>query len=154
MPKSEDFEEGVSTCIEQAILGRYTTTGMSRLISHYVNIGLATFLEFDFRKVLETRFMLDFLADVRVDELREEREQRRKWTYDRAFSDATRCFRGSGFLVNCKDLTYFNGNNYVWQFIELGLRNPQQLMVDLFESGKTDPLNPVHKTFLQFAANM
>ena len=152
LPGSERFEEGLAVCVEQALTGQYRTRALWRALSHYVNIGLATFLDYDFRKVLETRWRLNFLAESRADEPQAEQRLRYEAAYARAFDEARRCFRGFGELISGKDLLYLTGNTQAWIYIERHLNQPEWLWRSLFQSGKTDPENPYHRQLLQLDA--
>lgn len=149
LPGSERFEEGLAVCVEQALTGQYRTRALWRALSHYVNIGLATFLDYDFRKVLETRWRLNFLAESRADEPQAEQRLRYEAAYARAFDEARRCFRGFGELISGKDLLYLTGNTQAWIYIERHLNQSEWLWRNLFERGKTDPENPKHMRMLQ-----
>lgn len=152
LPGVERFEEGLAICVEQALEGQYRTRGLWRALSHYVNIGLATFLHYDFRKVLEVRMQLNFLAEGDQNEPQAERRLRYEQAYTRAFDEAKRCFRGFGELISGRDLLYLTGNTQAWLYIEHHLRQPEELWRNLFQSGKTDPENPYHRQLLQLDA--
>lgn len=135
-PGRHGADEGLATCVEQALRGESRVIG----IDHYINLGLATFAEMDFRQVFETAREIEILAGAKKDESLEERLERRKKAENAAFSAARRCFRGTGVLPNCKDLIYFNGSQQVWKFIEEHI-DDYDLLETLFLSGKTDFLD-------------
>ena len=128
MPGSESFEEGVAKSVEQAINGKYEDSG----IDHYINIGLATFKGKNFREIFNIQCMLKELAGVKTDSV---------------FNAVQRCFRGTGELVNNKDLAYYNGANRVWKYIEEHLDDPE-LFDHLFLTGKSDYQDPEQEQLL------
>lgn len=71
---------------------------------YYINIGLAHFCGWDFRKIYE----FDESEDKRL-----------------SFSRAMRCFRGTGELTNYKDLAYYTGAETVWRYIERHIDDPR-----------------------------
>lgn len=150
MPEYEAFDEGVAKCVENAL--RYKC-GMEALggIDHYVNIGLAYFGGRNFREVFEIRWRMFYLDDKTKG--RSTRERREK-AQELAFAQTARAFRGTGYLPNCKDLVYFNGSTQVWQYIEsLGGDYPR-LREELFETGKTDVTNKMHRLVLELNRKM
>ncbi len=116
LPKNMDFDEGVAKCVEQAINGKYEDSG----IDHYLNIGMATYLNKNFREVYDIQNLMKSLMHV---------------SNEKVITDVQRCFRGTGELPNNKDLTYYNGANQVWKYIEDHIDDPE-LMDNLFLSGK------------------
>lgn len=137
MPGNETWDEGVAKCVEQAIAGRYQDSG----IDHYINIGLATFKDKNFREVFDISTALKFLAGAKPDETDIERAERLQKIRLTSFNAVQRCFRGTGELVNNKDLAYYNGANQVWQYIEEHIDDPD-LMDHLFLDGKTVATDP------------
>lgn len=129
MPDTEEFEEGVAKAVEQAINGKFDPFDSG--IDHYINIGLATFKNKNFREVYNIQSKLKQLTGGDVDTV---------------FVRVQRCFRGTGELPNNKDLIYYNGANRVWQYIENHIDDPE-LFDTLFLTGKTDYLNPEHERF-------
>ena len=121
-PDNETFDEGVAKCVEQAINGEYEDSG----VEHYINIGLATFKGKNFREVYEIQQTINDLIGQP----------------DKALiNKVQRCFRGTGELVNNKDLAYYNGATKVWQYIEEHIDDPE-LFDNLFLAGKLDITNP------------
>lgn len=120
-------------------------------IDHYVNIGLAYFGGRNFREVFEIRWRMFYLGDkTKGHSTRERREK----AQELAFAQTARAFRGTGYLPNCKDLVYFNGSTQVWQYIEsLGGDYPR-LREELFETGKTDVTNKMHRLALELNRKM
>lgn len=137
LPGNEEWDEGVAKCVEQAIAGKYQDSG----IDHYINIGLATFKGKNFREVFDIGTMLKFLTDAKPDETDAERAERLEKIRTTNFNPVQRCFRGTGELVNNKDLAYYNGANKVWQYIEEHIDDPA-LMDHLFLDGKTVATDP------------
>lgn len=122
MPGGEEFDEGIAKSVEQAINGKYEDSG----IDHYLNIGLATFKGKNFREVYDIQCKLKQLTGSKT---------------DKVFNAVQRCFRGTGELVNNKDLVYYNGANNVWKYIEEHIDDPE-LFDHLFLTGKTNYEDP------------
>lgn len=124
-PNNETFDEGVAKCVEQALAGKYTDSG----IDHYINIGLATFMGKNFREVYDIQHTINDLGGKSSKTL---------------LNSVQRCFRGTGELVNNKDLAYYNGSEMVWKYIENHIDDPE-LFDNLFLTGKLDITNPEHE---------
>ena len=124
-PDNETFDEGVAKCVEQALAGKYTDSG----IDHYINIGLATFMGKNFREVYDIQHTINDLGGKPSKTL---------------INSVQRCFRGTGELVNNKDLAYYNGSEMVWKYIENHIDDPE-LFDNLFLTGKLDIANPEHE---------
>lgn len=118
LPGNATFDEGVAKCMEQAISGKYEDSG----IDHYINIGLATFKNKNFREIFDIQNQLKKLSGQKNTTV---------------LNAVQRCFRGTGELPNNKDLAYYNGANMVWQYIEGHIDDPE-LMDNLFLSGKAN----------------
>ena len=118
LPNREAFEEGIAGCMEQALKGEYEDFG----VDHYINIGLATFADLNFREVYDFQMNLKKLKGEDT---------------SRVLNAVQRCFRGTGELPNNKDLAYYNGVNRVWKYIEKHIDDPE-LFDSLLLSGKTD----------------
>ena len=113
------FEEGLATAVQHTIEEKYAPVGHM----HYVSIGLATFYHMNFRQVYEIQYRIhDLLGDSNK---------------LRCFDSVQRTFRGTGQLVNNKDLAYFEGNKKVWKYIEENI-DKESLIEDLWNVGKTD----------------
>lgn len=145
MPGYLEFEEGVTSCLEKALNGKRGAQALAGL-DHYVNIGLATFGQRNFREVFEIRWRLLYLAETDRPLTRRERREKAE---ELAFSQTMRAFRGTGYLPNYKDLVYYNGSVKVWQYIQQMGGNYEGLMRDLFEMGKTDITNEQHLLALE-----
>ena len=121
-PDNETFDEGVAKCVEQALAGKYTDSG----VDHYINIGLATFMGKNFREIYDIQHTINDLSGQPSKTL---------------INSVQRCFRGTGELVNNKDLAYYNGSEMVWKYIEDHIDDPE-LFDHLFLTGKLDITNP------------
>ena len=86
LPDYESFEEGLATACEQVIRGVFYYPGES----HYLSIGLSTFLNYNFREVYEVRCAIDALSHT--------------LNKQQCFDSVQRSFRGTGILTNNKDL--------------------------------------------------
>ncbi len=121
-------DEGIAECVEQALKGEYEDFG----VDHYINIGLATFKNKNFREVYEIQKDLKSLTGE---------------DDSKVLNAVQRCFRGTGELPNNKDLAYYNGVNRVWCYIEEHLDDPE-LFDSLFLSGKADIENPAQESLV------
>lgn len=145
LPGSEEFEEGLATCVEQALAGVYAPSRMER----YIGIGLAHFRNLNFRDTFEVMWRLDYLSRVLPNLMSDtEKAALEESCKQRNFNETQRIFRGTGELVNFKDLMYYRGNIQVWQYIESHLDDPEQLLADLFLTGKINALDPRQKKFV------
>lgn len=145
MPDYETFEEGVATCAEGAFLDTYELTRPDR----YVNIGLASLQGRDFREVFELQCALTYLGNVNPKATAEERQQYFQKVQHQTFNEVRRAFRGTGDLPNHKDLCYTAGSLLVWQLIEENIdERPHELFRWLFQSGKTNWLNPEQRQII------
>lgn len=146
LPGYLEFEEGVACCTEMAIRGKARDVGFA----HYTNIGLAFFKHKDFREVFEIRCRLNYLSGVKPGETPETKQQRWEKARNTAFAQTARCFRGTGELVNFKDLAYYNGTEKALCFISDHLDQPKELMKWLFLSGKIDATNETHRQLSEY----
>lgn len=126
LPGYAAFEEGLATAVADSVNGQYHLPGQL----HYVSIGLATLLRKNFRETFEIQVRLERLSGG-VSE-------------SQCFDSVQRAFRGTGELPNNKDLIYLIGNNLVWEFIENHISAPKTLLHQLFETGKSNPLDPTY----------
>ena len=124
-PDNETFDEGVAKCVEQALAGKYSDSG----VEHYINIGLATFKGKNFREVYDIQHTINDLSGKSSKTL---------------INSVQRCFRGTGELVNNKDLAYYNGSEMAWKYIEEHIDDPE-LFDNLFLTGKLDITNPEYE---------
>ncbi len=113
------FEEGLATAVQNTIEDKHDPVGYI----HYVSIGLATYYKMNFREVYEIQWRIhELLGDANK---------------QRCFDSVQRTFRGTGHLVNNKDLAYFEGNKKVWKYIEENI-DKETLIDDLWNFGKID----------------
>ena len=118
LPENETWDEGVAGCVEQGLKGEYKDFG----VDHYINIGLATFKDKNFREIYDIQMDLKHLTGA---------------DDSTVLRNVQRCFRGTGELPNNKDLAYYTGNEKVWKYIENHIDDPE-LFDNLFLTGKTD----------------
>ncbi len=145
LPGYEKIEEGLTSCVEQALAGCYSPSHMEL----YIGIGLAYFRQLNFRQVFEVLWRLHYLSKpLSVTSTHEECNHWKEQARDSAFNETQRIFRGTCKLVNCKDLMYYRGNVRLWRYIETHLDQPEQLFADLFLSGKTDILSLRQQNFV------
>lgn len=126
LPGYVAFEEGLATAVADCVNGKFRHPGQL----HYVSIGLATLLKKNFREVFEIQTRLEWLSGG--------------VSASQCFDSVQRAFRGTGELPNNKDLIYFTGNNLVWEFIENHISDQKTLLHLLFETGKSNPLDPTY----------
>lgn len=113
------FEEGMAIAIEQALSKKYSKSGQI----HYINVGLASLYGKNFREVFEIQKRLQLL----INGLNEEG----------CFNSVQRAFRGTGELVNNKDMAYYNGSVEAWKYIKKNIDSPY-FLDNIFNSGKTN----------------
>lgn len=129
LPDYEAFEEGVAKAADQAINHQYEDFGLL----HYTSIGLAFFLGKNFREVFEILIRIEHLIGGEP--------------AGRCFDSVQRTFRGTGELLNHKDLVYYNGATQVWKYIEEHL-NDVELMDQLLLCGKTNMNDKIHERMI------
>ena len=117
MPDYLSFEEGLARAVEQAILKEYNPSGYV----HYISLGLGLFYGYDFRRVYEIQWRLQGLS--------------KNGNKQQCFDSVQRAFRGTGEVVQLKDIAYFNGSLRAYKYITRNL-NSDTLFDDLFLSGK------------------
>ena len=125
-PGYEETEEGIAKIMEQGVTRKFQKSG----IIHYISIGLAHIMRYDFRKVFEIQKRLQGLSSGTPELL--------------VFNSVQRAFRGTGELSDNKDLVYFNGALRVWRYIAENIDSPD-LFDDLLLSAKTDFLSPLQR---------
>lgn len=136
LPGYAAFEEGLATAAAASVNGKFEYPGLL----HYVSIGLAVLLKKNFREVFEIQVRLERLSGG--------------GSPSQCFDSVQRAFRGTGELPNNKDLIYLNGNQLVWKFIESHINHPADLLHQLFEMGKSNPLDPTYAPlFSEFCKN-
>lgn len=134
-----DAEEGIAKAMEMAVLGKYQEAG----VGHYLTAGLAYFGQADFRQVFETNWRLKLLTAKKLD-LSEENIAKVR---SNAYNATQRIFRGTDKLPWFKDLSYFNGSQQIWQWIERNIGS-ETMMDDLILWAKTNPLDPRHQQLM------
>lgn len=127
-----DTEEGIAKAMEMAMMGKYQEAG----VDHYISAGLAFFGQKDFREVFDINWRLKVLTNKKVDVSDEAIKKARELAYDKT----QRIFRGTNQLPWFKDLSYFNGAQEVWRFIEKNVGS-EMLIDDLILGGKNDLFN-------------
>lgn len=156
-PGYDEAEEGITTACEYAIRGgKYAPPGLER----YVNIGLLYHFGdqgCDFRRVFEIRRDLEYLSQVDPHGSAEAKLRCLEQAKNKAFTEISRATRGTGVLVYCKDLIYFNGNQKILQYIESILNSGNEdskkwMMDNFFWAGKTDPLDEQQMKIARSAA--
>lgn len=124
MPDYLSFEEGLARAVEQAILKEYNPAGYV----HYISLGLGLFYCYDFRKVYEIQWRLQGLSG--------------NGNKQQCFDSVQRAFRGTGEVVQLKDVAYFNGSSRAYKYITKNL-NSDTLFDDLFLSGKINTFSKI-----------
>ena len=113
------FEEGLANAVQHSILHEKTSSGHL----HYVTLGLAAFYHMNFRQVYEIQWRIQKLLG--------------NANKQQCFDSVQRGFRGTGYLMNSKDLAYFVGYKKAWEFIADNI-DSCSLMDDLLGLGKID----------------
>lgn len=164
LPGSWAFTEGLARCLEQTLSaedGEICLTG----VDQYINVGLAYFEGWDFRKIFELRWRMIYLAGLRPEESDETREARYLAAREEAFAQAMECFRGALNTPNLHGTMSYAGQMKVWQYIAEKLCPEEKLWLDaearkvaeeellegLFRSGRIDPTNKLHQQTLHYA---
>lgn len=141
-----EFEEGLATAVEHALKWDAKISGTD----HYLVIGMAVLLGMNFRETFEACRDLSFLRKVKREDDAVTRALKMQRAENDAFRRVTRCFRGTGIVPLTKDLVYYNGQRKVWSYIESLIdKDPEKLWRNLFERGKTDPTNPLHRKVIK-----
>ena len=124
-------EEGIARAMEMAVKGDYQEAG----VQHYLTAGVAYFNNMSFRKAFETNWRMDVL-DGKNNFSEENIDKKRQIAY----RNTQRIFRGTDELPWFKDLSYFNGGQEIWKYIEENIDSPT-LIDDFLLGGKNDLLN-------------
>jgi domain of unknown function (DUF1704) len=127
-----DSEEGIARVLEMAISGEYVEAG----IPYYLTTGLAEFEGKNFREAFEVNWRMILLTKNKSDFSDEAIEKAKSVAYNRCF----RIFRADDNLAWRKDLSYYNGANKIWKYIEEN-RDSETLFDDLFLGGRADLFN-------------
>ena len=124
-------EEGIARAMEMAVKGDYQEAG----VQHYLTAGFAYFNDMSFRKAFETNWRMGIL-DGKNNFSEENIDKKRQIAY----RNTQRIFRGTDELPWFKDLSYFNGGQEIWKYIEENIDSPT-LIDDFLLGGKNDLLN-------------
>ena len=124
-------EEGIARAMEIAVKGDYQEAG----VQHYLTAGFAYFNNMSFRKAFETNWRMGVL-DGKNNFSEENIDKKRQIAY----RNTQRIFRGTDELPWFKDLSYFNGGQEIWKYIEENIDSPT-LIDDFLLGGKNDLLN-------------
>ena len=124
-------EEGIARAMEMAVKGDYQEAG----VQHYLTAGFAYFNNMSFRKAFETNWRMGIL-DGKNNFSEENIDKKRQIAY----RNTQRIFRGTDELPWFKDLSYFNGGQEIWKYIEENIDSPT-LIDDFLLGGKNDLLN-------------
>ena len=127
-----ETEEGIARAMEMAVKGEYAEAG----IGHYITAGLAFFDSKNLREVFEINWRLKVLASNKGDLSRGDIENKRK----EAYKATQRIFRGTDELPWFKDLSYFNGGQKIWQYIEENIGS-EEMFDNFFLGGKNNLLD-------------
>ena len=123
-------EEGIARAMEMAAKGDYQEAG----IKHYLTAGFAYFNNMSFRKAFEVNWRMDIL-DGKNNFSEENIDKNRQIAY----RNTQRIFRGTDELPWFKDLSYFNGGQEIWKYIEENINSPT--LIDNFLLGGKNNLH-------------
>lgn len=121
-------EEGIARAMEMAVKGDYQEAG----IKHYLTAGFAYFNNMSFSKAFEVNWRMDIL-DGKNNFSEENIDKNRQIAY----RNTQRIFRGTDELPWFKDLSYFNGGQEIWKYIEENINSPT-LIDDFLLGGKNN----------------
>ncbi len=124
-------EEGIARAMEIAVKGDYQEAG----VQHYLTAGFAYFNNMSFRKAFETNWRMGILDGK--NNFSEENIDKKRLI---AYRNTQRIFRGTDELPWFKDLSYFNGGQEIWKYIEENIDSPT-LIDDFLLGGKNDLLD-------------
>ena len=121
-------EEGIARAMEMAVKGDYQEAG----VQHYLTAGFAYFNNMSFRKTFEVNWRMGIL-DGKNNFSEENIDKKRQIAY----RNTQRIFRGTDELPWFKDLSYFNGGQEIWKYIEENINSPT-LIDDFLLGGKNN----------------
>ena len=121
-------EEGIARAMEMAVKGDYQEAG----VQHYLTAGFAYFNNMSFRKAFEANWRISIL-DGKNNFSEENISKKRQIAY----RNTQRIFRGTDELPWFKDLSYFNGGQEIWKYIEENINSPT-LIDDFLLGGKNN----------------
>lgn len=124
-------EEGIARAMEMAVRGDYQEAG----VQHYLTAGFACFNNMNFREAFETNWRMGVLDGK--NNFSEENIDKKRLI---AYRNTQRIFRGTDELPWFKDLSYFNGGQEIWKYIEENIDSPT-LIDDFLLGGKNDLLD-------------
>lgn len=124
-------EEGIARAMEMAVKGKYQEAG----VQHYLTAGFAYFNSMSFREAFETNWRMGIL-DGKNNFSEENIDKKRQIAY----RNTQRIFRGTDELPWFKDLSYFNGGQEIWKYIEENIDSPT-LIDDFLLGGKNNLFN-------------
>lgn len=124
-------EEGIARAMEMAVKGDYQEAG----VQHYLTAGFAYFNNMSFREAFETNWRMGILDGK--NNFSEENIDKKRLI---AYRNTQRIFRGTDELPWFKDLSYFNGGQEIWKYIEENIDSPT-LIDDFLLGGKNDLLD-------------
>ena len=137
MPGYLNAEEGLGVVSEQALKGQYADRG----VPYYLIAGGQYFYHQNFRQAFELIWRRDVLLGLKSDQ--EPSEEAIKKAKDTAYSQVSRINRGAdGDLLWFKDLSYYNGNRKIWDYLEQTIDDPDAIL-NLYY-GKVDPTDRMH----------
>lgn len=128
LPGYYDDEEGLGRVMGMSLARKYRGSGGE----HYISAGFAYFEHKNFREVYELNWRIKLLQLLEDDEKPTEEKILQAKNY--AVRNTRRIFRGTDELPWFKDLSYYNGANDVWQYLET--INGDDLQLALFLQGK------------------
>ena len=126
-----DADEGLGVVVEQALEGKYQTRG----IPYYILAGAAYHEGMNFRELYEMQWRLSTLDTLKTEDIEEDKLESKQAF---AYKSVTRIMRGTDDLPWFKDLSYFNGSNEIWKYLEANRGDDTQFMF-LLSGGKMDP---------------
>ena len=121
-------EEGIARAMEMAVKGDHQEAGAQ----HYLTAGFAYFNNMNFRKAFEANWRMGIL-DGKNNFSEENIDKKRQIAY----INTQRIFRGTDELPWFKDLSYFNGGQEIWKYIEENIDSPT-LIDDFLLGGKNN----------------
>lgn len=124
-------EEGIARAMEMAVRGDYQEAG----VQHYLTAGFACFNNMNFREAFETNWRMGILDGK--NNFSEENIDKKRLI---AYRNTQRIFRGTDELPWFKDLSYFNGGQEIWKYIEENI-DSLTLIDDFLLGGKNDLLD-------------
>lgn len=132
-----DTEEGIARAMEMAVDGKYEEAG----VPHYITAGLVEFEGKNYRETFEAKWRLGVLESSKTGEISDEDISKAK---NLAYTQTQRIFRGTDELPWYKDLSYYNGGQKIWRYIEENINDPW-LFDNLLLGGKSNVLDENHE---------